>query len=37
MAGNPMLFPDCEVSHRLGGKFSGGTFVAMSFEIGDAE
>ncbi len=37
MAGNPMLFPDCEVSHRLGGEFSGGTFVAMSFEIGDGD
>ncbi len=35
MNGNPVLFPDCEVSHRLGGEFSGGTFVGMSFEVGE--
>ncbi len=33
--GKPMLFPDCEVAHRLGGTYSGGGFVGMSFEVGD--
>jgi len=33
--GKPLLFPECEISPRLGGEFSGGGFVGMSFELGD--
>jgi len=35
--GKPLLFPDCETVPRLGGEFSGGGFVGMSFEIGDSD
>jgi hypothetical protein len=35
ISGQPLLFPDFKISPRLGGEFSGGGFVGMSFELGD--
>jgi len=35
LRGRPLLFPDCEVSHRLGGRFSGGSYVGISFDVSD--
>lgn len=35
IAGQPLLFPEFQISPRLGGEFSGGGFVGMSFELGD--
>lgn len=36
-AGKPLLFPDVDTVPRLGGEFSGGGFVGMSYEIGDGD
>ena len=36
ISGQPLLFPDFKISPRLGGEFSGGGFVGMSFELGDS-
>ncbi|MCG8599771.1 MAG: hypothetical protein MI807_06480 [Verrucomicrobiales bacterium] len=36
VAGKPLLFPNFEIVPRLGGEFSGGGFVSMSFEINDS-
>lgn len=35
ISGQPLLFPDFKISPRLGGEFSGGGFVGMSFELSD--
>jgi len=35
VSGQPLLFPEFRISPRLGGEFSGGGFVGMSFELGD--
>ncbi len=35
VSGQPLLFPEFQISPRLGGEFSGGGFVGMSFELGD--
>ena len=35
VAGKPLLFPSFQIVPRLGGEFSGGAFVSMSFEIND--
>lgn len=34
-AGSPLIFPNYEIVPRLGGEFSGGGFVSMSFDIRD--
>ena len=36
LTGRPLIFPNFEVVPRLGGEFSGGTFVGMSFEINES-
>jgi len=36
VSGKPLLFPECEISPRLGGEFSGGGFVGMSFDLSDS-
>ncbi len=36
LTGRPLIFPNFEVVPRLGGEFSGGTFVGMSFDINDS-
>ena len=36
ISGQPLLFPDFKISPRLGGEFSGGGLVGMSFELGDS-
>jgi hypothetical protein len=36
VAGKPLLFPSFQIVPRLGGEFSGGAFVSMSFEINDS-
>lgn len=33
--GKPLVFPDIEIPPRLGGEFSGGAFVSMSFDISE--
>jgi len=35
VAGSPLLFPSFHVVPRLGGEYSGGSFVGMSFELTD--
>jgi hypothetical protein len=35
ISGQPLLFPEFKISPRLGGEFSGGGFVGMSFELSD--
>jgi len=35
VAGAPLLFPSFHVVPRLGGEFSGGSFVGMSFELAE--
>jgi hypothetical protein len=35
VAGKPLLFPSFEIIPRLGGEYSGGGFVSMSFEINE--
>ena len=35
VSGQPVIFPEFKISHRLGGEFSGGGFVGMSFELGE--
>lgn len=35
VSGQPLLFPEFKISPRLGGEFSGGGFVGMSFELSD--
>ncbi len=35
VTGAPMIFPSFKVVRRLGGEFSGGGFVSMSFDIND--
>lgn len=35
VSGEPLLFPDFRIAKRLGGEFSGGGFVSMSFELGE--
>jgi len=35
ISGQPLIFPDFKISPRLGGEFSGGGFVGMSFELSD--
>ena len=35
VSGEPLLFPEFTISPRLGGEFSGGGFVGMSFELGE--
>lgn len=35
VSGEPLLFPEIRIARRLGGEFSGGGFVGMSFEIGE--
>lgn len=36
VSGEPLLFPEIQIARRLGGEFSGGGYVGMSFEIGEA-
>lgn len=36
VSGAPLIFPSFQVVPRLGGEFSGGGFVAMSFEVNDS-
>ena len=33
LAAKPMLFPELEVPARLGGSFSGGGYVGISFNV----
>lgn len=35
VTGEPLLFPDFQLHRRLGGEFSGGGFVGMSFEFSE--
>ncbi len=35
-SGKPLIFPSSQIVPRLGGEFSGGGFVSMSFELNDA-
>ncbi len=35
VSGEPLLFPEIQIARRLGGEFSGGAYVGMSFEIGE--
>ncbi|MEX2580588.1 MAG: hypothetical protein WD342_16135 [Verrucomicrobiales bacterium] len=35
LAGRPLIFPNFEIVSRLGGEFSGGTYIGMSFDIGE--
>ncbi|NLT72384.1 MAG: hypothetical protein GXX91_17050 [Verrucomicrobiaceae bacterium] len=35
VSGQPLLFPEFQISPRLGGEFSGGGFVGMSFELSE--
>lgn len=36
LTGRPLIFPNFEIVPRLGGEFSGGTFVGMSFDINES-
>jgi len=36
LTGRPLIFPNFEVVPRLGGEFSGGTYIGMSFEINES-
>ncbi len=35
VSGQPIIFPEFRIGHRLGGEFSGGGFVGMSFDLGE--
>jgi hypothetical protein len=35
LSGEPLLFPEFRLPRRLGGEFSGGGFVGMSFELNE--
>ncbi|MEM7698113.1 MAG: hypothetical protein AAF236_06885 [Verrucomicrobiota bacterium] len=37
LRGKPTLFPEFEISRRLGGEFSGGGFVGMSFQFSEGQ
>ncbi len=35
VSGEPLLFPEFRIAHRLGGEYCGGGFVSMSFELNE--